>query len=1239
MPAASGAGKYLNQIEEDVMSRVLLMFLTLMLFITSGAYAQSCADVNGDGHVNLSDISYMWSEHLGGATIPAGKGDIDYRQGYNAGDLRFLIEYLHGGGPVPGCPPFPSYSLVNTNDSLILPTYVIPAGSGEFVLPIYLINHADVSDIVLPLQVRGLCGTVFFDSLHNEISSGSEAIYGKRVDGSTGVFMFSSTAAGHANDIVSGNNLIASAYFHYTSGYGGTVSMDTVTIRPHTFLNYVYGPSHEVGIPIVVAKAPDTYNCPANSELNACQAYNGGVPYQFTVPEVPCVPPPTWSLVAPVPAGAAITADGAFTYNPPTDPASLGPQVMTVRATDEFGASDDCVFTVTVVNDAPVITSCPESFSLNACFTYSIAFAFEDPNVCVTPVWTLIPPVPNGAIITTDGILVYDPPTDVAELGPHVFTAQVTDEFGASNDCVFTVTVVNDTPVITNCPGPSNLDACGIYTLQFTADDPNICLPNTLVWSLVAPVPDGATITAGGLLTFAPLPVPAALGPKVITVKVVDQFGAFALCTFTITVVNDAPVFTNCPTAAIDLFGCTTATYEPIATDQNKCTALVFSLVAPVPAGATIVPATGVVTYDPPDATPSGLVPVTVQVTDGFGAFTQCVANFNVKADAPVFTVCPNPDADIPVMWGHPLSGYVTAVDPDAGPVALVYTLLPGLAGFNGPTTAGAFHVDPGTGAWSWPTEYGNNAYSGEFAVSIQAFDGCKADTCNFTVHVVGMLATIGKLHKVIQGHYAFDSVFVAADGNLLGGLDLLIGYDASALALSEVLPGTELAQWEYFTYRFGAQGNCNGSCPSGLVRIVAIADMNNGYNHPPTIAYTIGDNNHGLVAILKFLVTDDRTYECQFVPIGFFWLACTDNVLSSPNGQIAYLSHYVWWYTGDFPPADVIRIDSVTDATVDAGYHGWGGILGHPICDSLDGQKIMPLSAVDFYDGGIDIACADSIDARGDINLNGIANEIADAVIFTQYFLIGIDAFPEHPEIPNSNTREAAIAASDVNADGKPLSIGDLVYLLRIIVGDAQPYAKSAPYSSNADISVFGDKISIESSETIGAMYLTFNVTGDNFTVVNNTNMEVLSNRVGNKLNVLVYSGMTNKSNAIPAGTNELLTVTGAQLNSVEAADYYGNLLNTRVAKSALPTQFSLSQNIPNPFNPSTKIGLDLPSFTGWQIDIYNVNGQLVQSYNGTNIGHVEVTWDASNAASGIYFYKVTAGSFTDTKKMVLMK
>ena len=56
-------------------------------------------------------------------------------------------------------------------------------------------------------------------------------------------------------------------------------------------------------------------------------------------------------------------------------------------------------------------------------------------------------------------------------------------------------------------------------------------------------------------------------------------------------------------------------------------------------------------------------------------------------------------------------------------------------------------------------------------------------------------------------------------------------------------------------------------------------------------------------------------------------------------------------------------------------------------------------------------------------------------------------------------------------------------------------------------------------------------------------------------------------------------------------------------------------------------------------QIDIYNITGQLVRTFSGNAIGEVTVTWDAAGVASGIYFYKATAGQYTDTKKMVLMK
>jgi hypothetical protein len=87
------------------------------------------------------------------------------------------------------------------------------------------------------------------------------------------------------------------------------------------------------------------------------------------------------------------------------------------------------------------------------------------------------------------------------------------------------------------------------------------------------------------------------------------------------------------------------------------------------------------------------------------------------------------------------------------------------------------------------------------------------------------------------------------------------------------------------------------------------------------------------------------------------------------------------------------------------------------------------------------------------------------------------------------------------------------------------------------------------------------------------------------------------------------------------------------------IPSEFRISQNYPNPFNPSTRIQFDLPSVTTWNLDIYNVTGQVVQRFSGAGSGRQEVNWDGSSAASGVYFYRLNAGSFAQTKKMVLLK
>jgi hypothetical protein len=94
------------------------------------------------------------------------------------------------------------------------------------------------------------------------------------------------------------------------------------------------------------------------------------------------------------------------------------------------------------------------------------------------------------------------------------------------------------------------------------------------------------------------------------------------------------------------------------------------------------------------------------------------------------------------------------------------------------------------------------------------------------------------------------------------------------------------------------------------------------------------------------------------------------------------------------------------------------------------------------------------------------------------------------------------------------------------------------------------------------------------------------------------------------------------------------------------VPTEFRLGQNYPNPFNPSTRITIAVPLATPWNLTVYNVAGQPVRRFEGVSDGpaFVNVDWDGTDShgrpvATGIYLYRVQAGTFTDVKKMILLK
>jgi len=95
-----------------------------------------------------------------------------------------------------------------------------------------------------------------------------------------------------------------------------------------------------------------------------------------------------------------------------------------------------------------------------------------------------------------------------------------------------------------------------------------------------------------------------------------------------------------------------------------------------------------------------------------------------------------------------------------------------------------------------------------------------------------------------------------------------------------------------------------------------------------------------------------------------------------------------------------------------------------------------------------------------------------------------------------------------------------------------------------------------------------------------------------------------------------------------------------------ALPTEYALAQNYPNPFNPETEIGLSLPADSHVRLEIFNVLGQKVSTLVDGDMpaGNHTVRWNGTNSdgasvSSGVYFYRIAANSFTETKKMMLLK
>ena len=124
----------------------------------------------------------------------------------------------------------------------------------------------------------------------------------------------------------------------------------------------------------------------------------------------------------------------------------------------------------------------------------------------------------------------------------------------------------------------------------------------------------------------------------------------------------------------------------------------------------------------------------------------------------------------------------------------------------------------------------------------------------------------------------------------------------------------------------------------------------------------------------------------------------------------------------------------------------------------------------------------------------------------------------------------------------------------------------------------------------------------------------------------------------------HDLLTTVKDKSDILEILDIWPNLKGTsdvRMIDNSIPKEFQLKQNYPNPFNPTTTIEYMVSKSSNINLSIYNVLGEKVMELVNTfqNAGSYQVKFDASNLASGIYYYRVSDGAKFITMKMILLK
>ncbi|MBK6539621.1 MAG: T9SS type A sorting domain-containing protein [Ignavibacteria bacterium] len=219
------------------------------------------------------------------------------------------------------------------------------------------------------------------------------------------------------------------------------------------------------------------------------------------------------------------------------------------------------------------------------------------------------------------------------------------------------------------------------------------------------------------------------------------------------------------------------------------------------------------------------------------------------------------------------------------------------------------------------------------------------------------------------------------------------------------------------------------------------------------------------------------------------------------------------------------------------------------------------------------------------------------------QYF------FDFNPKIANGGNLNYKIADSDLPEAMRPRNASVKDNQLRLIVNSVS--------ADKGNLPVF-----IAKSPGLLIARMKLETSADKFA---DTPLELQQSKSIFKTKVFAFDGKKN------------IELSNSDYNSIEGVT--GKLTNESITN--IPAEYALAQNYPNPFNPETKINYELPIANYVTLKVYDMTGKEIMTLvnENQNAGRYTATFNGSNLASGMYFYKITAGEFTFVRKMVLIK